>query len=431
MDKQLIKQILIEQKNEITQIFKGKIIPRDIQQGIKKIFKTDLIKVIMGVRRCGKSTLAHQLLKGKKYGYIDFDDERLVGIRSKDLNDFLETLNEISSGVTFLLLDEIQNIEGWELFVNRLKRKGYNIIVSGSNSKLLSRELATHLTGRHFSIELYPFSFREFLTFKHIFVEEEDFYITEKRAIIKKSIEEYLIEGGMPEALKIEAKRSYLRELFDKITTRDIVLRYNVKYIKDLKEMALFAISNFSSKITYNKIKNIFEIKSIHTVKNYSNYLEEAYLTFILNPFSFKIKEQIKQPRKIYCIDNGLINSLVPKTTLDYGKLMENLVYLELKIRGKEIYFYSQNNFEVDFLIREDLKIKQLIQVCFSVADESTKKREIRALVKASERLNCNDLIIITWDEEEEMVFNSNKIKFIPLWKWLLTPIEGNFIDWA
>jgi len=313
MNQQIIKQILIEQKNEITQIFKGKIIPRDIQPRIKKIFKTDLIKVIMGVRRCGKSTLAHQQLKGKKYGYIDFDDERLIGIKSKDLNDFLEKLNEISPGVTLLLLDEIQNIEGWELFVNRLKRKGYNVIVSGSNSKLLSRELATHLTGRHFSIELYPFSFREFLTFKDIFVKEEDFYITEKRAIIKKSIEEYLIEGGMPEALKIEAKRSYLRELFDKITTRDIVLRYNVKYIKDLKEMALYAISNFSSKITYHKIKNIFEIKSTHTVKNYLNYLEEAYLTFLLNPFSSKIKEQIKQPRKIYC--NGKFSVFRIKNT--------------------------------------------------------------------------------------------------------------------
>ncbi len=420
MESFLIKQILLEQKEEIKEIFKEKIIAREIEPKIKELLETSLIKVIMGVRRCGKSTLAHQLLKDKIYGYVNFDDERLIGIKSKDLNDFLEILKEIEPDVKYLLLDEVQNVEGWELFVNRLKRKGYNLVISGSNSKLLSKELATHLTGRHFNIELYPFSFREFLDYKGIIVNEENFYITEKRAEIKRVLQEYLKKGGMPEVLKIEANQRYLRELFDRIITKDIILRYNIKYVRDLKEIALYAISNFALKFTYHKVRNIFEIKSIHTIKNYLQFLEEAYLVFQLNPFSFKLKEQINQPRKIYCIDPGLINSLIPKTTVDYGKLMENLVFLELKNQGKEIYFYSQANYEIDFLIREGLEIKQLIQSCFSIADENTKKREIKALLKASKGLKCNDLIIITWDEEGEEEIDSKRINIIPLWKWLI-----------
>lgn len=430
MEKNLVKQILLEQKKEIEEVFKQKIIKREVEPNAKKMFASDLIKVIMGVRRCGKSVLAHQLLKDNNYGYVNFDDERLIGAKTKDLNMFFEIAKEIEPDFKYLLLDEVQNVEGWELFVNRLKRRGYNIVVSGSNSRLLAKELATHLTGRHFSIELYPFSFREFLSYKDFSIKEEDFYITEKKAGLRRLLHEYLEWGGMPELFKVEAKRSYLRELFSKIITRDIILRYNIKYAKDLEEMALYTISNFASGITYHKIRNIFEVKSVHTIKNYLGYLEEAYLLFQINPFSFKIKEQLKQPRKIYCIDSGLINVIAPKVTVDYGKLMENLVFLELKRRSKEIYFYSQPSYEIDFLIKEGLRIKQLIQVCYLIANEDTKKREIKALLRASKELSCEDLIIVTWDYEAEEEFpvrvgsapsaDKKKIKFIPLWKWLL-----------
>ncbi|HIE41165.1 MAG TPA: ATP-binding protein [Candidatus Aenigmarchaeota archaeon] len=420
MDKYLIKHILLEQKREIVEIFKDKIIEREIFPQVKETINSDLIKVIMGVRRCGKSVLAHQLLKDKTYGYINFDDERLIGVKTSNLNDFLEALKEIECNFRYLLLDEIQNIYGWELFVNRLKRSSCNIIVTGSNSKMLSRELATHLTGRHLNITLFPFSFREFLKYKDFSVKENDFYITEKKARIKSLLEEYLKWGGFPEVHKINAKGNYLRELFDKIITQDIILRYNIKYIKDLKEIALYSISNFGCPVTYHKVKNIFEMKSIHTIKNYFNYLEEAYLIFQLEPFSFKFKEQIKKPRKIYCIDTGLTNALLPKTTSDYGRLMENLVFLELKRRYRSMYYYSQSGYEVDFLLKESLKIKQLIQVCFSLTKEDTKKREIRALLKSSQKFNCNDLLIITWDQEGIEEIGSRKIKVLPLWKWLL-----------
>lgn len=425
MNKQLIKQILIEQKEEIKRIFQGKIIPRGIITRIQKVFSSDLIKVIMGVRRCGKSVLAHYLLRDIKYGYINFDDERLIGVKTADLNNFLEVLLEIQSDSRVILLDEIQNVNGWELFVNRLKRNGYNLVITGSNSKLLSRELATHLTGRHFTIELYPFSFKEFLIYKNHLINKEDLYITQKRAGTKKMLEEYLQYGGLPEAVRIESKAQYLRELYDRIITRDIILRYNIKYVKDLKEIALYSISNFASKISYHKIRNIFETKSVHTVKNYVNYLEEAYLLFQVNAFSFKLKEQIKLPKKLYCIDTGIINAIIPRATVDYGKLLENMVFIELKRQNKEVYIYSQPNCEVDFLIRDGLKVKQLIQVSYSIADENTKKREVRALLKASKDLGCSDLLVITWDEESEERIASRRIKCIPLWKWLFAKDLG------
>lgn len=420
MEKYIIKQILLEQKEEIARLFDKVLIDREAMPYAKKVFKTDLIKAIMGIRRCGKSTISHQLLKNENYGYINFDDERLIGVTSKDLNDFLEMLEEISQGLKYILLDEIQNVKGWELFVNRLTRKGYNITVTGSNSKLLSKELATHLTGRHLSIELMPFSFKEFLRFKNIAVGKDDFYLTKQKANIKRELDEYLETGGMPELFKIEVKKSYLRGLFDKIISQDIIFRHNVKYTKDLKELALYAVSSFSSSFTYHKIKGIFGIKSVHTIKNYLSYMEEAYLIFQLNPFSFKVKQQINQPRKLYCIDTGFINALAPKVTLDRGKLMENIVLVELKRRGKEVYFYSQPNYEVDFLVKEGLKVKQLIQVCFSVADRDTKKRETKALLHACDKLRCDDLIIITWDKDAEEVSNSKRIRFISLWSWLL-----------
>lgn len=420
MDKNLIKQTLLEQKDEIKQIKKMHLIERIACPDFTDAAKTNLIKVIMGVRRCGKSTLAHQFLCGKNYGYVNFDDERLPRVKSSDLNDFLEVLNEINPRMEYLLLDEIQNIEGWELFANRLKRKNYNLIITGSNSKLLSKELATHLVGRYFPIELYPFSFAEFMTYKKLNVQKTDFFIAEKRARIKKMFWKYLYEGGMPEVIDLPQKNIYLRELFNKIITRDIVSRHGVKYINDLKETALYCVSNCSAKATYHKIRNIFDIKSVHTVKKYLNYLEEAYLVFQLQPFSFKIKEHIKKARKIYCVDNGFISAMVPKTTIDKGKLLKNAVFLSMKSHGLDIYYYSPGNHEIDFVVKSGRRIKQLIQVCFSLFDNDTRKREIKALVKASESLKCDDLLIITADEEGEEKAGSLRIKIIPAYKWFL-----------
>lgn len=421
MDKNTIRQVLIEQKEEAKRIFHERIIPREIVPHAQKIFRSNLIKVITGVRRCGKSTLAHYLLKDKKYGYVNFDDERLLGVEAADLNDFLEVLHEIEGDFEYLLLDEVQNVRGWELFANRLKRSGYNVIITGSNARLLSKELATHLTGRHFAVELYPFSFKEFLVFNNYISDNLNLYTTRQKVEIKRWLEKYLRYGGFPEVNKIEPKVQYLQELYDRIITRDIILRYNIKYTRDLKEIALFSISNFASKISYHKIRNIFEMKSVHTVKNYLNYMEEAYLLSQINAFSFKLKEQLKLPKKLYCIDTGIINAVIPKSTIDIGRSIENMVFLELKRRNREVYFYSQEGGEVDFLIREGGKINEMIQVSYSIEDKNTRKREINALLKASGELGCKNLNVITWDMESEEKVNQRRIKYIPLWKWLIS----------
>ena len=421
MNKTKIKEIILEQKKEAENILKDATIEREVEKKAVKCLKDDLIKVIIGVRRSGKSILAHRLLRNNDYGYINFDDERLLGIKTSDLNDLLEILNEINPKARYLLFDEIQNVAGWELFVNRLKRNDYNVIVTGSNSKLLSGELATHLTGRHVEIELYPFSFKEFLLYQGKIFSNDDFYLTSKRAEIKKLLNDYLISGGFPELLRIEMKEQYLRDLHDKIINRDIVERYNIKYTKTIKEISLFLLSNFGSKITYHKIKNVFEIKSAHTVKKYINYLENAYLVSELLPFSFKVKEQIKKPRKIYGIDIGLIGAFSANFSPNTGRAIENIVFLELKKRQNEIYFYTNpNDKEVDFVIKKGLRVNELIQVCLNLEDEDVKKREVDALLIASEELKCNNLLVITWDEEKEEKIKGKKIKFIPLWKWLL-----------
>lgn len=424
MEKHIIKQILIEQKEEIKRVFDGNIIEREIKKRFMSTVESDLIKVIMGIRRSGKSTLAHQLLIGKTYMYINFDDERLIGVTGHDLNDFLLVSKEIEPDFHYLLLDEIQNIDGWELFVNRLRREGYNVVITGSNAKLLSRELATHLTGRHESIELYPFSFREFLKFEGISIgEERDTYLPDIRAQTIRALEKYIKVGGLPESYKYELSGDYLRNLFDKIVTRDIAQRYNIKYLKTLKEIALYAISNFSSRSTYHKIKNMFDINSVHTVKNYLTYLEEVYLILTLPPFSFKMKEQIRQAKKFYCIDTGLIDALVPRTAPDQGRLIENIVFQELKLRGEEIFFYYEPNFEIDFLVRRNSKIDELIQVSFSIANPDTKKREMTAFEKAMKKFKCDKLLLITWDEEGEEKLDRGTVKIIPLWKWLLSRV--------
>lgn len=421
MDKSIIKKVLLEQREEISEFLASEVVERDKEKEIKKALKSNLIKVIIGVRRSGKSFLAHRILRDRIYGYVNFDDERFIGARAADLNDFLEALLEINSSVKNIILDEIQNVDGWELFANRLKRAGYNLVITGSNAKLLSRELATHLTGRHVSFELYPFSFGEFLKRKGLEFSAAEVYLTKNIALIKNNLEEYMKQGGFPELFLVGNKKEYLRDLFNKIISRDIMPRHKVKFSKDLKEMAVYLFSNFGSRFTYNKLKNIFEIGSVHTIKNYVNYLEEAYLIFELLPFSFKLKEQVKSARKIYCIDNGLVNAVSFQNSSNLGHAMENLVFLQLKRRNREIYFYAgKSGKEVDFLIRENNKVSELIQVCLDLKNVETWQREISSLLKAGKELKRKKLTVITGDEEKEEDIHGRKVVFTPLWKWLL-----------
>jgi len=420
MNKNRLKQVILDQKQEIKSILNTHIVTREVEPEIKAALDDKLIKIIAGVRRCGKSFLAHRILQENIYGYINFDDERLYGINPEDLNDLLGLLNEINPGLHHILLDEIQNIEGWELFVNRLQRSGYNLIITGSNSNLLSRELASSLTGRHFLVELYPFSFKEFLSFKKIDISDKGLYSTEEESNIKRALDDYIGSGGFPEISSITFKEQYLRDLYDKIISKDITQRYNIRYVRSLKELALYLISNFGTNITYQKLKNIFDVNSVHTIKNYISYLEEAYLVFQLYPFSYKLKQQIKARKKIYVVDTGIIGSLSFQFSKNSGKILENMVFTHLKRKGSEIYFYDYYSGEVDFVTREGRDIKELIQVCMDLENIETRDRELGSLLKASDDLNCSDLKIITYDSEEEFKIRGKKISLIPIWKWLL-----------
>lgn len=388
--------------------------------------------LILGIRRCGKSILSWQILKERiPFPYINFDDERLIGFRAQDFDRLLQAFYELYGDFEYIILDEPHNIKGWELFVNRLRRTK-KVIITGSNSKMLAGELATHLTGRYIDFVLFPFSFREFIKFKNFSFQKKDFYSIKKIGLLKKLLEEYLKTGGFPESYFFG--REILVRIYADIIEKDVLKRYKVKKKTTFKEASKYLISNASSDFSLNKLKNVFGIKDIHTMKNWLSILEDGYLIFVLERFSFKLKEQAIAPKKIYCVDTGLANVIGFRFSEDKGKMIENLVAVELLRRKNywhnnwEIYYwknYQQN--EVDFVIKEGQKIKQLIQVCYDIENFKTKEREIKSLIKASKNLGCDDLLIIAWDyESEEKILSSSadrnekEIKFVPLWKWLL-----------
>ncbi len=417
------RSILREQREELKEKFeKEKIIARENFHEVETVIPSRLIKVITGIRRCGKSIFAFQLLKNKNYGYINFDDEKLAGIESDQLNDLLEAVYEVYGKVDYLFLDEVQNVLGWELFVNRLQRQQLNVIVTGSNAKLLSRELATHLTGRHMAVELFPFSFREFLTYKGTAPLEET---AKERGLIKKNLHEYLETGGFPETLKEPSPKLYLKSLYSTILLKDILLRHRVRYVKTFKDLASYIITNFSREVSFNKLKKIFNLGSDHTAKNYLEFLEESYLVFMIEKFSYKKKESLIENRKVYAIDTGIIKAVSFRFGEDISHLYENVVALELlrkkaREQSREIFYWKNpQQEEVDFVVKDGLKIQQLIQVCYDISDYDTKKRELRALLKASKDLKCKNLLVITEDKEGEEKIKNKKIKYIPLWRCL------------
>jgi hypothetical protein len=417
----MINSIIARQSEELRHIYNQNLLQRELDIDVDK----RIIKVITGVRRSGKSVLAFLLLKDRKFGYVNFDDRLLCEIKNPD--EILSAIREIYGRVKILFLDEIQNLEKWELWVSSLNRSGYNLIISGSNARLLSKELSTHLTGRYLEFDVLPFSFREYLRWKNIELENID-YLHEAQGMIKHELNNYILEGGFPEIIVKGLGEEYLRTLFEAIVYKDVAKRWNVRYLSRLEDLARYLIANAPLSYTFSRLKKILNFRSKITVENYVKYIEESYLIFSLERFSFKIKERIVSPKKCYAIDTGLINAVSTKASRDIGRLMENTVFLELRRKhreNRELFYYSDSyGNEVDFVIKKGLEIKQLIQVSYSLDDINTKNREMRNLTKASQNLRCNNLLIITWDyeAEEEITWRgtTRRIKFLPLWKFMI-----------
>jgi len=420
----MIKDIVLQHKAERdTFVSKGYILREKLEFG-KKFLDSDILKVITGSRRVGKSVFSILLLREKNFAYLNFDDENLLKVTNYD--EIIKAIFEIYPQPEFVLFDEIQNLENWELFVNKLQRRGFNLVLTGSNAKLLGKELTTTLTGRYIPVEIFPFSFREFLCAKEFEIKKEIPVLPEVKGKILNLLNAYLKHGGFPEiVVKNLEPKIYLETLFDAILFRDVVKRYKVRFPQKIYDLATYLVSNFASLFSFTKLKNILEFRSINTAEKYMRYLENSYLIFTLNRFSFRVKEQIKTPKKVYLVDNGFILAKSSQFSKDSGKLMENLVFIEI-LRGgykpnKDVFYYkTSTGKEVDFVLKKGVEIETLIQVCYGIDDLETKKREMKSLIEASNELNCNDLLIITWDYEEEEEFKNKKIRFLPLWKWLL-----------
>ncbi|MBI4045052.1 MAG: ATP-binding protein [Candidatus Diapherotrites archaeon] len=410
----MIREILLKQKSELEAKRKENYIKRESE--IKSL-NSDIIKAITGPRRAGKSFFIIHSLK-ENYGYANFDDEELT--RAKDYDEIIAMIDDVYSNPKIIFFDEIQNLDRWELFVNRLQRQGRNILLTGSNSNLLSGELATHLTGRHFETQIYPLSFKEYIGDTK----------NKTTADIKKEFEGYLRDGGYPEPhVKNLEISEYIKTLFQATLYKDVIKRHKIRKTSEIEAIAEFIVTNVATQISYNQIAKSLGVKSVETVKKYYRILEETMLFFSLKKFSYKLKEQETESRKVYCIDNGIIKAKAFSTSQNTGKLYENLVASELKRREqqtgiKTFYWKNQQHEEVDFVIKEGSRITQLIQVCYDISNPNTKKREIRSLIKAKQELKCNELIVLTNDYEAEETAEwygeKAKIKFTPLWKWLL-----------
>ncbi|MBU4373232.1 MAG: ATP-binding protein [Euryarchaeota archaeon] len=414
---------------------------KEIDTGIKRedyikkliplITETNQIVCIAGIRRSGKSTIVKQL--AKELGgdvntlLVNFEDERFIQRDLKLLREIFNTyLEKIKpEKKPFIFLDEIQNIPEWERFARGVhERKEATVVISGSSSKLLSAELATLLTGRNITFFAYPLSFKEFLKFKGISATTEIEALT-KRIEIKRALDEYMEFGGFPEVVLSTDKKRILLGYFDTIITKDTINRFNIREREKIKTLSKFYLTNISSPVSFNKVSSFLGIP-LTTVERFSDYIQTACLVFFIKRFSFSMKEQEKAQRKVYSIDTGLSNAVGFRFTKNTGKLMENIVATELKIRqsfdpGIEIYYWrDQSGREVDFVVKDGLKVRQLIQVCWDLSDMGTKEREVKGLVKAMEEFNLGTGLMITEDFEGDEKIKNKDIIYKPLWKWLL-----------
>lgn len=403
-----MRNIISNQKKERDMLLARPYITRQTKYDEQSLLSSKQIKLITGPRRSGKSTQALMLLKNRNFAYLNFDDGKLLNAWDEDLA--TETLLQVYPGFEFLMLDEIQNLEGWDLWVSKLYRQGINMVITGSNAKLLSSEMATLLTGRYLQIEMLPFSLKEFCEWKN----------SADTAVIN----DYLHNGGYPETLQSrELTQGYLSTLFDSTIWKDITQRHKVRNVEDLNNLAMYLLSNFSNPLSVNELAEAIGMSSVTTTKKFMGYLHEPYLFYYLPRYNNKLKLMNKAPQKTYVIDNGFVTAKAFMVSENLGRLLENQVFIELLRRGYStettlFYYRSRNDKETDFVTRKGSLVDSLIQVCYDLSNERAMKREIDSIVECAGELNCQNLVIVTMNEERTIECNGHQIKVVPIQKF-------------
>ncbi len=396
----LLAQVIEEQNRNFLQ---KQLIAREMTLPLQ----TNQILVVSGVRRCGKSILIRKSLPSEAQGlYLNFEDPRLVDFESADFPK-LEILRD-QLGKTSILLDEVQSVVGWEIFARSLHEKGQKLYITGSNASMLSRELGTRLTGRYKQIELFPFSYTEFLLFKNLSPGEESF-------------ESYFISGGFPEYLQNQ-DQDYLRTLFRDILTRDVAVRRNISNETSLIRLGVFLCSNVGKPFSYSRMGSLLEIKSVRTVIDYCDYLEESYLFDLIPMYSPSIRKQLANPKKAYSVDPALASANSLSFSKDLGRKLENYVYLHLRRSFKEIQYFQNKDSECDFVVKWNEEIIGAAQVCWELNSDNL-QREIKGLKAALSETQAPKVVLLTWNQEDLL----DGIAVMPVWKWMMQPSRDFF----
>ena len=413
-----MRTIINNQRKERDLLLSRPYLTRHTKYDVEELLASKQIKLITGPRRTGKSTEALLMLKSKNFAYLNFDDGKLLNAWDDDL--VWESLQWVYPNFDYLLLDEAQNLDDWDLWVSKLYRLGINMVITGSNAKLLSSEMATLLTGRYIQIEMLPFSLTEYFTWNHKSLSCLSNMQAEDIALLN----DYLHLGGYPETVTARSlTQSYLSTLFDSIIWKDIAKRHNVRNIEDLNNLAMYLISNFCNPFSANELAEELGLSSVATTKKFMSYLREPYLFYYLPRYNNKLKLMKKAPQKVYVVDNGFVAAKAFSVSENLGRLLENQVFIELIRRGydteKSLFYYrSRNDKETDFVTRQGTHVHSLIQVCYDLSSEKTLKREVDGIIECAGELKCSNLFIVTMNEERVIEKNGYEIKVIPIHKF-------------
>jgi predicted AAA+ superfamily ATPase len=424
VDKKLLKEVIVEQARDLTVRQQSKW--RECYQLAMEQKANPFIVIISGVRRCGKSVLMQQVRNSyaERDYFLNFDDERLSGFSMADFQMLEEVLIELYGLQQTFFFDEIQLVPEWERFVRRLHNRGAKVFITGSNASMLSKELGTHLTGRFVQIEMYPFSFNEIVHHELPELLQTENLIARDRAVLKKRFNEFLEQGGFPEYLATNSTE-YLQSLYQGIAYRDILVRYNLaRSERQFKELVTFLASNISKDLSFLSLAKMLGVASGTTAAEYCHYLENSFLSFIISRFDYSLKKQARFGKKQYFIDQAMAKVIGFRSSADHGRVLENIVFLELKRRGQAEVYFHQTVKECDFILRKGMEIVAAIQVTASMEEPKTRSREIAGLLEAMQNYQLKEGLILTDDSSETFELKeesgSYQITVMPVWQWLL-----------